>query len=89
MTLRRRLLDENTQREIESEVFQQTMADMVLVQNQQYQSIVTNSTWQQEAIKYNLVDVAELRNLMSRIVPIQSWLSKGKAVWPVELKGGQ
>jgi len=99
MTLRRRLLDENTQREIESEVFRQTMADMVLVQNQQYQSIVTNSTkrgsatalstWQQEAIKYNLVDVAELRNLMSRIVPIQSWLSKGKAVWPVELKGGQ
>jgi len=88
MTLRRRLLDENTRREIESEVFQQTMADMVAVQNQQYQAIQVNNAWQREAIKYNLVDAAQLRNLMSRIVPTQSWLSKDKASWPVELKGG-
>lgn len=86
MTMRRRLLDANTRREIESEVFQKTMADMVLVQQQQFTTIGANVAWQKEAIKYNLLDAAELRNLMSRIVPMQSWLSKDKAVWPKELR---
>lgn len=87
MTMRRRLLDENTRREIESEVLQKTMSDMALILNQQYEQISAPNTWQREAIEYNLLDAAELQNLMSRIVPIQSWLSKGKAVWPSELKG--
>lgn len=88
MTMRRRVLDDNTKREIESEVFQKAMSDMVLVQQQQYEKIGANVAWQNEAIKYNLLDAAELKNLMSRIVPIQSWLSKGKAVWPKELRTG-
>lgn len=88
MTMRRRLLDANTRREIESEVFQRTMSDMVLVQQQQFVKIGANVAWQKEAIKYNLLDAAELRNLMSRIVPMQSWLSKDKAVWPKELRTG-
>lgn len=88
MTMRRRLLDANTRREIESEVVQKTISDMVLVQQQQYEKIGANIAWQKEAIKYNLLDAADLRNLMSRIVPIQSWLSKDKAVWPKELRTG-
>ena len=86
VAMRRRMLDDNIKREIESEVFQKTMSDMLLIQQQQYEKIGANVAWQKEAIRYNLLDAAELQNFMSRIVPIQSWLSKDKAVWPVELK---
>lgn len=77
MAMRRRQLDDNTKREIESEVFQKTTSDMQLIQQHQYDKIRTNTYWQREAIRYNLLDAAELRNLMSRIVPMQVWLSKG------------
>lgn len=76
MAMRRRQVDSNTRREIESDVLKRTLSDVDAIQRGEYGTIESNEAWQYEAIQYNLVDAAELLNIMARIVGIQVWKLK-------------
>lgn len=74
--MRRRQLDPDTKRQILEEIRQRTLADLDAVARGEITKLAAGQDWQYEAIKYKLADAAELKNLMARVVPIESWLLK-------------
>jgi len=81
MAARRNILDGNTKRAIENEVYAHTINDIDLVAQGKFAQIQITEAWQREAIQHNLLDTALMHNLISRIVGIQSW--KSKESWPL------
>jgi len=77
VAMRRRMLDANTQRQVENDVLLQTLTDVSAVASGNFSALNGGNVWQREAIRNKLVDAAELRNIMARVVGIQSWTEKG------------